>query len=156
MEKEMSQLIDESIKLELNVASLYLVFYDLFPADADFWWQLILEEKNHATLIRGARDAFISPVLFPREMLAPNLKTLEEANNNLTAIIEQYKKKPPTRLEAFNTAVEVEESAGEIHFQKAMTNTAKTDIMEVFQKLNNDDKDHADRIRAYMKEKKIK
>jgi hypothetical protein len=47
-------------------------------------------------------------------------------------------------------------SAGEIHFQSAMTKSTDSEILQLFQTLNQDDKDHAKRIRAYMKEKGIK
>jgi hypothetical protein len=46
-------------------------------------------------------------------------------------------------------------SAGEIHFQNTMTKSADSKVLEMFQKLNQDDKDHAKRIRAYMKENQI-
>ena len=45
MNKKLSQLIDESIKLELNVAKIYMFFSDTFPEDSNFWWQLGLEEN---------------------------------------------------------------------------------------------------------------
>ncbi len=44
MNKKLSQLIDELIELELNVAKIYMFFSDTFSEDSDFWWQLGLEE----------------------------------------------------------------------------------------------------------------
>ena len=70
-------------------------------------------------------------------------------------MIEGFRNKPPSREEAFNTALRVEKSAGEIHFQRAMAKEADSDIMELFQQLNKDDMDHADRIRAYMQQQGI-
>ncbi len=52
MSQNFSQLIREAIQLELNVAKLYLLFHDLFPEDGDFWWQLVIEEENHAALLK--------------------------------------------------------------------------------------------------------
>ncbi len=43
MNKKLSQLIDESIKLELNVAKIYMFSSETFSEDSDFWWQLGLE-----------------------------------------------------------------------------------------------------------------
>ena len=52
MDEKLSKLIDELIKVELNVAKIYMFFSDTFSEDSDFWWQLALEEKDHADRIR--------------------------------------------------------------------------------------------------------
>ena len=59
----------------------------------------------------------------------------------------------PSREIAFSLALKTEMSAGEIHFQSAMKKDTDSKALKLFQKLNQDDKDHAKRIRAYMKEK---
>lgn len=91
MENYTAALIDESINLELNVASLYLLFNKLFPEDA----------------------------------------------------------------EAFNIALNIENSAGEIHFEKFMNKETELKIDHIFQQLNKDDKDHANRISSYMNRNSI-
>ena len=52
MNKELKQIIDESVQLELNVTKLYKIFNQAFQEDANFWWTLSEEEENHANLIR--------------------------------------------------------------------------------------------------------
>jgi len=52
MSQNFGQLIREAIQLEFNVADLYLFFHRLFPEDAGFWWSLVIEEKNHAALLK--------------------------------------------------------------------------------------------------------
>ena len=80
---------------------------------------------------------------------------LKKTNRELLSLLEKYSDHPPSREIAFNLALKTEMSAGEIHFQSAMTKDTDSKILELFQKLNQDDKDHAKRIRAYMKEKGI-
>jgi CRISPR/Cas system CMR subunit Cmr6 (Cas7 group RAMP superfamily) len=46
--------------------------------------------------------------------------------------------------------MQIEESAGEIHFQDAMPVTEEAVAFEVLQTLYADDKDHASRIKAYV------
>jgi hypothetical protein len=50
-------------------------------------------------------------------------------------------------------AIEIEESAGEVHFQQAMEKKADSTYLETLQKLNLEDRDHAQRIRTYRNEK---
>lgn len=153
--EELMQLIDESIKLELSVADLYKIFHKAFPDDSAFWSKLALEEEHHASLIKDARDFLLSGQEFPHELLAPKVQMLVEVNSKLAPLLEEYSENPPSREAAFNVALNVEESAGEVHFQRAMENYSTSTMMRVFQILNNDDKDHARRIRAYMSDNGI-
>ncbi len=50
MKQTLEQLIDESIKLELNVADVYKIFLNTFPEDSELWSMLIREEEKHADL----------------------------------------------------------------------------------------------------------
>ena len=153
---ELAPLAEEAIRVEQHISNLYLIFFEAFPEDAEFWWQLVIEEKNHAALIRSGLEYFLPAGRFPAEIVPPMLDGLRKTNQRLAGIIEGFQKKPPSRQEAFNTALRLEQSAGEIHFQRAMAKEADSDIMELFQRLNKDDMDHADRIRSYMQQKGIR
>ncbi|MFC1539425.1 rubrerythrin family protein [Candidatus Latescibacterota bacterium] len=152
MIKHLKQTIDESIQLELNISELYLIFNQAFREDAYFWWTLIEEEKNHANLIRkvGGLDFLTNEII--AEMLPAKLQKIRKANEKLSSCIDEYKSNPPSRDEAFNIALEFEESAVEIHYQKFMNINVDDMLTHTFQKLNADDKDHYTRIRSYMKE----
>jgi len=150
MNDNYSRLIDESIEVELNVADLYLLFHSLFPQDAKFWWQLILEEKNHAALIKSIKKTSEQLGGLPNSLFASSLKDLKDINSKIISIIKKYKFKAPSRDEAFNIAFELEESAGELHYQEFMVEKNSMEIDSIFKKLNANDKDHAKRIRSYM------
>jgi hypothetical protein len=156
MDKKISALIRESTQLELNVAELYLVFYRFFPDDADFWWKLVIEEEAHAALFRSIEESFVPAGVLPDELLSSPLDSIQKTNAEIVALIAGFKSAPPSREEAFNIAYKLEESAGEIHFQKFMTKNTESTIGGIFQRLNGDDKDHADRIRSYMERHGIK
>jgi hypothetical protein len=152
--KHFEKYIDEAINLELNVAELYTVFCKAFPKDFDFWWKLSEEENNHAALLRSLKR--IGPVIgeIPGEIFPHKLEELIAANTSICAIIKKFKKNP-SRKEAFNIALEIEKSAGEMHFQTFMKRDSLPEDYDVFQKLNNDDIDHAARIQQYMTEHNI-
>ncbi len=150
MNKKLAQLIEESIKLELNVADIYMVFYNTFPEDSDFWWKMALEEKGHANLIKSGRGTFLDQ--FPHKLLTPSLQKPCNTNKNLISLLKEYKEKPPSRETAFNIALDIEQSPGELQFQLAMEKSFTSSIMKIFQELNKDYKDHAYRIRTYMRD----
>jgi hypothetical protein len=73
----------------------------------------------------------------------------------LVSLLKEYNEKPPSRESAFNIALNIEKSAGELHFQLAIETSPTSSIMEVLQVLNKDCKNHANRILAYMSDKGI-
>ena len=155
MEKDLTALIKESIKLEMNVAELYLVFYNSFPEDAAFWWGLVLEEKNHAALLRSGKELFQPRNKFPSDLVHGPLQDIKNKNRELSSLIEEYERNPPSREEAFNIALSIENSASEIHYQRFMNKEPSSRMEEIFQQLNQGDKDHAEKISSYMKRKNI-
>ena len=154
MNKRLSQLIEESIKIELNVAEIYMFFYNTFPEDSDFWREMALEEEGHANLIKSGRDTFLDK--FPPGLLAPSLQELCNTNKKLISLLKEYKENPPSRETAFNIALDIEQLPGELHFQLEMEKSFTSSIMKIFQELNKDYKDHANRIRTYMRDNGIK
>lgn len=152
MSESMKQLIEEAIKLELNMADIYVSFHDRFPEDAGFWWGLAVEEKKHASLIMHCKQHLLNSELFPSETIDESLAAIIKINNTMEGILRQEAgSPPPDRAIAFRLALELEESAGEIHFQHAVQKTEQTsDALKLLQSLNKDDKDHADRVRNYM------
>lgn len=146
----LSELIEESIRLEQNIAALYRIF-SAIPEDHDFWWQLSLEEKSHATLIRSARDSFVKRGKFPVNLLADSIDELLASNLKVEGYIQRFTPNPPDRHEACRIAIELENESGEIHFTQFMEKKADSVLEKVFQQLNRDDKAHEKRIRTHCK-----
>jgi hypothetical protein len=144
------EILDESIKLELQVSDLYMLFYNSFPEDEGFWWKLALEEKNHASLIRSIRDIFQSVSGLPESMFSSSAQDIKAANLRIGALLETFSNASPSREEAFRIALDLEESAGELHYQKFMAESPHEKINQVFKQLNGEDKNHGDRIRLRM------
>ena len=65
MENDLIQLANEAMRLEYNVSKLYMIFRDAYPEDAEFWWKLVIEESNHAALIKSGLDYFMPEGYFP-------------------------------------------------------------------------------------------
>ena len=142
--------LKESIDLELNIGDLYQLFSVQFPADYDFWWKLSIEEMNHAALIESINDVFWTNIL-PFDSIEKQVEKLHEKNLITLERIEHFKMVPSTRIEAFNYGFELENSVGESHFEIFMTSVPDSPVVKIFQKLNGEDKNHAQRIENYMK-----
>jgi ferritin len=150
--ENLSRLIEESIELELNAAGLYALFHFALPEDGGFWWQLHQEERNHASLLASLRTTFLPADIYPDSFVLPSLEKLTEVNTRLNILLEKYRNEPPGREEAFHVALELENSAGELHFQKFADQQDASKVDQVFRDLISGDKDHMQRILRYMKE----
>ena len=155
MNTSLSELLDLSIAHEINISRLYTLFHELFEEDEEFWWQLSIEERNHAALLRNEKNIQKPSGLLPENLLTSDLKALQSSNAELETLIAEYKTNPPSRQDAFQTAYDLEQSVGEIHYQEFMNSKSCSLSDELFKQLNLEDKDHADRIQSYMLEHDI-
>jgi hypothetical protein len=155
MDKELSRILDETIQLELNVADLYLSFSHVFSEDKEFWSLLAVEEKNHAALLRSGKLESLDKGHFPAKALTTNLDALIKVNKEIKALVKEHKQKPPSRASAFEIAIKIEESTGEIDFSCFMEQAADSLASKLFGRVNSEDRDHACRLRNYMREKGI-
>ena len=147
--------LDESIKLELNLATLYTLFHDSFAEDEDFWWDLAMEERGHASLLQQEKKQPQQKEFFPENLLAKDLQSLVDSNTRISKLISSYKEQPPSREMALQTAHDLELAAGESHFQQFLDSPTSSPAANIFKQLNQEDGDHAARILEYMKQNNI-
>jgi hypothetical protein len=147
--------LDEASALETIMADLYSSFEKSFAEDAVFWKKLADEELNHAALIQNVKsDPEVSKWFVhdaPDDLVKETVKTMEWA----TSLVIKYSEETPDRLTAFNTAIEVEKTAWELHYQSLMTKKSDKWFVDIVQELNKYDRDHLRRINLYIKEKNI-
>jgi hypothetical protein len=147
--------LDESIQLELSLATLYTIFNDSFAEDEDFWWELAMEERGHASLLQQEKKHPQQREFFPENLLATDLQSLIDTNAKIAKLISRYKDTPPSRSEALHTALDIEMAAGESHFQQFLDSPTNSPAANIFKQLNQEDCDHAARIRQYMQTEHI-
>ncbi len=154
MNQEIIEYLNEAIDLELNVAELYLLFYNLFPEDSDFWWKLVIEEKNHASILKNVKmlSGIVDEV--PKSLMPVKLEVIKKANASVRTVIGNFRNRA-TRKNAFKVALEIETSAGELHYQSFIQRKEPGDLFSAFRKLNHEDKDHAVRIQKYIDDNNI-
>jgi len=155
MDQAIRLFLKESVEMELNVGEVYQIFSIKFPEDYNFWWNISMEEMNHAALIESINDIFLTEGILTPEEIEKQTDVLHKLNLIVKERIERYKLVPPTRAEAFKYGFELENSVGEFHFQFFMTSESNSQMKIIFQKLNGDDINHAKRMANYMKDNKI-
>lgn len=146
-DNKLLELIDEAIELEMNVGKLYSLFGRRCAKDRTFWLQIEIEEYNHAALLRASKE-FVAYSKFPLDLIP---RHQEQIRQSIQKVIESYNRfeSNPDRFEAFSIAYELENSAGELHYQQFMESSKQDSITSTFKKLNQADTDHAKRILAY-------
>ena len=155
MDQAIKLFLKESVEMELNVGEVYQIFSVKFPQDYNFWWKISIEEMNHAALIESINDIFLTEDNLTPDEIEKQTEVLHKLNLIVKERIESYKLVPPTRAEAFKYGFELENSVGEFHFQFFMTSESNSQMTKIFQKLNGDDVNHANRMANYMKDNNI-
>jgi len=145
--------LDKSIEIELNIAELYKIFFMNFQEDYEFWWNLYIEEINHASLLKSGKD-FLKVNKFPKDLLLDNIDDLSYTNNKILSYIDYFKENQ-NRETAFKIALDVESSAAELHFENFMKQNSDNIIINIFKKLNGFDINHYNRIKKYIEDKNI-
>jgi len=87
----------------------------------------------------------------PEGLLPDNPEILDGTNLKIQEAKDQFRKNPDREL-ALRIAYELENAAGEVHFQHFMEKDPDDRLIKIFHDLNKADKDHASRILSYWKE----
>jgi hypothetical protein len=149
MKEDFNKLIEKAVQLELLVAKLYIKFHALFPPDAGFWWTLAIEEKNHASLLKTLQELNETHLEIPPEFYPEGSEVLEESLQQIAEAIRVIETNPDRKL-ALQLAYDIENAAGELHYDSFAKTASRTPVAKVFRTLNGSDIDHARRIREYM------
>ncbi|MBN1675875.1 MAG: hypothetical protein JXR37_32830 [Kiritimatiellae bacterium] len=155
MGAELKVLCDESVAFEKNMAALYKLYAALYRDDAGFWQELQIEEEQHVSIVTNLYETYAPLGLFPTNLLDTDLGRLRAANRQVEFALARFNGRPPSKHEAYAFAVRMEESSGEMYYREAMIKDSNDEILDLVQQVNNNDKNHAVRIRDFMAEKGI-
>lgn len=149
---DLADILKDSIDLELKMKVYYMLCSEIFPEDRKFFLDLAVEEDNHAKLLRSMHD-LIKKDLLPADMVMTDPDLLFATLQNIEDRVSGYNREPPSLLQACEFAYDMENSAGELHYQNLVEKPSDSKLLQVFQDLNDMDKDHAERIQSFMDEK---
>lgn len=138
--------LNEAINLELNVSKLYLLFSKINDFDYNFWYKLSIEEGGHAAILKNILYSY-KLIEYDFNISEIELNELKQTNEYILKLL---KTNEYSRRDCFRIAINIENSAGEIHYQNLLDNDKIDDkIMKTFLKLNKEDDRHLEKITLY-------
>ncbi len=150
--KNLQLIIEESINYELDAYHVYTLFSKTFKDDSLFWENLAEEELNHVSVLRKSLSFHQGNMKILNNFSVKDIETVKECRKNIQQLIIRFKN-TPTRKIAFNIAVEIESAAVEKNYQKFMNKVTDDSVLNLFQTLNGEEKDHLKRIKKYFNSK---
>ncbi len=155
MNKELSERIEACVAVELIAAEIYLILADTFPAERDFFMDLCQEEQEHADILTigmGFQRVGDVPDYIVPESFLHIYETFKLARN----IKKKLKNEKVSLKDALEMTLQMEDSIAEKHFQDVF-NHAESDsyVINKLRTLQSDSTRHADKIKAFMKNKNL-
>ena len=150
--KNLRLIIEESINYELATYSTYTLFSETFRDDSEFWENLAEEELNHVSVLRKSLSFHQGNIKILDSFSVKDIDTVKECRKNIKLLVDQFKKNP-TRKMSRNIAIEIESAAVEQNYQKFMSKVTDDSVLNLFQTLNGEEKNHLKRIKKYFKSK---
>lgn len=156
MNAELMIFMETLINIEQNMAKLYRAFSGAYPEDADFWNGLAKEEDSHARLLQSNQELILKTPELHKLLFSSSLESLNSVNYRIGKILDNIDNgQPPSHLDCFVIALQLEQSAGDSHLQHVMNSKERCRAIEVLQILSEGDHDHCVKIGDYMKSKSI-
>jgi rubrerythrin len=150
MPEEMSKSLGVCIAVEAMTAEIYHAFSRLFPQVKDFWYDLALSEENHTNILLLA--AGLHRAGTQTEDIAP--RSLYQVQETFTLVSDSKKRVGTNNLsikEAFEMALQIENSTGEIYFQQVITQQTDSEVILGLRELLVDEQLHNIKIQSFMK-----
>jgi hypothetical protein len=140
-------IVDEAIRFEHNLASLYLQFYEAFPEDGELWWELSVSEEGHASLLESSQKLFRDE--FARDTVDADLDELRRSNEELESMIRRLGEEPLTREEAFRSALAFEGDPNEHTLFRLLNIEPSQPARELVDSIQREESVHVQRLRGY-------
>ena len=141
------RIVDEAIRFERNLASLYLQFFEAFPEDGELWWELSVSEAGHASLLESSQKLFRDE--FAHEMVDADLDGLRRSNEDLESMIRRLGQEPVDRVEAFRAAIGFEGDQNERTLLSLLKIESSDPAKDLVGSIQHDDSVHERKIRDY-------
>ena len=155
MDKNITEILNESIKQELLVSDFYALFETTCREDSEFWYNLSQEELNHSAILQAERDEFYEAGLLPEELVLADLKTLQEQNYLLSDFLGILKISPPSIEQALSIGFCLEGAITETVFRSCLKEYPETRALRIFQFMVGEERAHIEKILQYASEMEI-
>lgn len=144
--RQLMSILTEQQRLEQNIARVYHLFSRLFTEDADFWYALYEEEKNHAEIYGRFLRGELPLTLLSEQIVFPDLEELRKHNSMIDEALDGFLARHKKKVDAYGFALQLEELGGEARFQRAMEQDSDSEALYLIQRINREEMDHHHRI----------
>jgi len=148
----MNEGLAQLIAIEEGMERLYRLFCSKFPEHREFFSQLADEEQRHAGVLKELLTLPAQEIAQAINLISRRVDEFEQVNQLLAREHRGFEELPKTVIEGLELAFKLEESAGELHYQFVVTTEVKNRALEKIRGLTGADRDHAQRVRSYLKE----
>ena len=146
MDKDITKILDESIRQELLVSDFYGLFETLSREGSDFWYKLSQEELNHSAILQAERDEFYSAGLLPGEFVLADSQALQDQNILLSDFLSRLNNSPPSIEQAFSIGFCLEGAIIETVYRSCLDTFPATRALRIFQFMVGEERAHIERI----------
>ena len=156
METKEENILNEAVKNELRMSKLYSIFQKRFSEDAELWKQLAEEEKAHAQIILKLIPFLSLDDEILEKFTSISFSALKENNFKIQGIINDFENGlEKTRQDAFRIAIDLENHSFKENYRSFLNTETDSNVLQVFQTLNGEDKKHYNKIIDYTNTNKI-
>lgn len=150
--KNLQDILSESINYELDTYNMYILFAQNLQNDAEFWETLAEEELNHTSVLRKIQQFYQGDSTVIDIISVKDVKAIQESRRHMEKLMVKFVENPNLKM-ACNIGMEIEKSVVEKSYQKFMSIKTDDSIIQLFQALNGEEKDHFKRIQKHSQEK---
>jgi len=138
--------------IELGVAGIYKTFSELLPGDKDLWYELAMEEENHASiLVIGSKYNEIGEL--PDYMVPDSLPAMKETIKLVKETEKRALSEPPTLRAALDMSLKLEKTKEESYLPEILAKETDSEVVSRLKRLLTDTKQHIRKIMDYKKRK---
>jgi hypothetical protein len=155
MKNDLSERIKTCVAIESGIADIYHSFARLFPKAKTFWYELAMEEENHASvLLIGSR--YVKLGILPNYIVPKSLHKMNSTLQLIDYTKKRIKSDDISMKEALDTAMKLELTMEESYLLEVLTRETNNEVIARLQKLLGDTKLHITKISEYMQKKGYK
>ncbi len=152
MKTELSERIKTCIAIESAIAEIYHSFAKLFPEEKNFWYELAMEEENHASvLLEGSR--YVELGILPGYVVPKSLRKMKRTLQLIDDTRKEMESGHMSMKEALDAAMKLELTMEESYVLEVLTSETDDEVISRLQKLLSDTKLHITKVSEYIQKK---
>lgn len=155
MKKDLHERLKACIGIELGVANIYRTFSEKLPEAKDLWYDLSLEEENHAAiLVLGGK--YNEMGVLPDNIVPSSMHGIKQTVDLVKETEKRAQSESLSLKAALDMSLKLEKTKEESYLPEILAKETDSEVISRLQQLLNDTKLHILRLSDYRKQKGFK